>query len=85
VRAADTLDRSAQLAEDHAQRERNNGRLRSADLELECAERARAGALAVAHWPFNCASNRALHSVAMRTASWATGLGIARLECEGPN
>jgi hypothetical protein len=44
LRVANTLDQSAQLAEHHAQRERNNGRLHSADLELECAERARAAA-----------------------------------------
>ena len=44
LRAANTLDQSAQLAQQHAQRERNNGRLHSADLELERAGRARAGA-----------------------------------------
>jgi hypothetical protein len=44
LRAANSLDRSAHLAEQHAPRERNTGRLSSADLELECAERARAAA-----------------------------------------
>lgn len=44
LRVAGTLERSAQLAEDHAQRERDNGRPHSADLELECAARARAAA-----------------------------------------
>jgi hypothetical protein len=43
-RVADTLERSAELAEHHAARERGGGRAHSADIELERAERARAAA-----------------------------------------
>lgn len=44
LRVAETLERSAQLAERHAQHERSNGRLASAAIEMERAERAREGA-----------------------------------------
>lgn len=43
-RVADTLERSAKLAEQHADREQRNGRRRAADIELERAKRARAAA-----------------------------------------
>jgi len=43
-RVADTLERSAQLADEHAERERNSGRGASAEVELERARRARAAA-----------------------------------------
>jgi hypothetical protein len=67
LRAADTLDRSAELAEDHARRERDDRRPHSADLELECAARARAAAQR-GRAPLKCVSDRASHSVATRTA-----------------
>ena len=44
LRVADTLERSVQLAERHAQYEKSRGRTRSAYIELERAKRARAGA-----------------------------------------
>jgi hypothetical protein len=44
VRVAGTLERSALLAEEHAERERRNGRRDSAGVELERARRAREAA-----------------------------------------
>jgi hypothetical protein len=44
LRAANALDRSAALAEDHAERLRDNGEGELAGLELERAQRAREGA-----------------------------------------
>jgi hypothetical protein len=44
IRVAETLERSAQLAEEHAERERRNGRWDSAGIELERARRAREAA-----------------------------------------
>jgi hypothetical protein len=44
LRAADTLERSAALAEDHARRCRDAGAHEAADLELERARRARIAA-----------------------------------------
>ncbi len=44
LRVADTLERSAELAEEHAGRERNNGRRESEGVELDRARRAREGA-----------------------------------------
>jgi len=44
LRVADTLERSAELAEDHAQRYREKGEQQTADLELERAKRARLAA-----------------------------------------
>jgi hypothetical protein len=43
-RVADTLERSAELSERHADRKRGTGRAPSADIELERAKRARAAA-----------------------------------------
>ena len=43
-RVADALERSAALSEWHAERELSNGRVHSADVELECARRAREAA-----------------------------------------
>lgn len=43
-RVARTLERSAKLAEHHAERHRRNGRPHMADVELERATRAREGA-----------------------------------------
>ena len=40
LRVAETLERSAQLAEQHAERERSKGRPESAGIELERAARA---------------------------------------------
>ena len=44
VRVAETLERSAQLADQHAERDRSNGRPDSAAVELERARRAREAA-----------------------------------------
>jgi hypothetical protein len=44
ARVAETLERSAQLAEQHAQHERSKRRLASAAIEVDRAERAREGA-----------------------------------------
>jgi hypothetical protein len=44
LRVADTLERSARLAEEHAVRERNKGRRESEGVELERARRAREAA-----------------------------------------
>ena len=44
LRVADTLERSALLAEQHASRLRGEGRKRSSDEELERAQRARKAA-----------------------------------------
>jgi hypothetical protein len=44
LRVADTLERSGELAERHAQYEESRGRTRSGYTELERAKRARAGA-----------------------------------------
>jgi hypothetical protein len=44
LRVADTFERSAQLAEEHAKRERNNGRPESERVELDHARRAREAA-----------------------------------------
>jgi hypothetical protein len=48
LRVANTLERSAQLAEDHAERERMGGQVCAVELELERAARARAAAHVVA-------------------------------------
>jgi hypothetical protein len=44
LRVADTLERSAQLAEAHGSREQSNGRQVQASVELDRAARARAAA-----------------------------------------
>ncbi len=44
LRVAKTLERSAELAEQHAERCRSNGQRQSAAIELERAQRARAAA-----------------------------------------
>ena len=44
LRVAETLERSAQLAEQHAQRDRSSGRPDGAAVELERARRAREAA-----------------------------------------
>lgn len=53
LRLADTLERSAQLSEEHAGRERCNGRRDSERVELDRARRARENARrgrALASW-----------------------------------
>ena len=44
LRVAEALETSAQLAEEHARRERDRGREFSADVELDNAQRAREAA-----------------------------------------
>jgi hypothetical protein len=44
LRVADALERSGRLAEQHAERDRHNGRPDSAAVELERVTRAREGA-----------------------------------------
>jgi hypothetical protein len=44
LRAADSLDASAELAEEHAQRCQSTGQIEAVDAELQTARRARAAA-----------------------------------------